>query len=49
MIGYTFKSAESKLLMKIKNLEEVETGNFDSNFYNTLGMEHFTIAFKNSE
>jgi hypothetical protein len=49
MIGYTFKSAEKILHMKMKNKSSVEAGNFDSLFYNTLGMEHFAIAFKNSD
>ena len=49
MIGYTFKSADNVLQMKMKNQSSVEAGNFDSLFYNTLGMEHFAIAFKNSD
>ena len=48
MIGLTYVDEREVLEIKMKNQERLKQSTFDKLFYDSLGLEHFTIAFKNT-
>ena len=49
MIGLTYVDEREVLEIKMKNQERLKQSTFDKLFYDSLGLEHFTIAFKNTD
>lgn len=47
-IGTTYKEDEEILELKMKNTELIQQNQFSSLLRDSLGLEHFAIAFKNS-
>ena len=48
MIGLTYVDEREVLDIKMKNQEKLLKSTFDKLFYNSLGIEHFTSAFINT-
>lgn len=48
MIGFTYVDERSMLEIKLRNQEKLQAETFDKLFYDSLGLEHFTLAFKNT-
>ena len=48
MIGFTYVDERSMLEIKLRHQEELQEATFDKLFYDSLGLEHFTIAFKDT-
>jgi len=49
MIGFTYVDERSMLEIKLRNQDKLQESTFDKLFYDSLGLEHFTLAFKNTE
>ena len=49
MIGFTHVDERRMLEIKLKNQDKLEKDTFDQLFYDSLGLEHFTIAFQNTD
>jgi len=47
MIGFTYVDERSMLEIKLRNQDKLQAETFDKLFYDSLGLEHFTLAFKN--
>jgi Ran GTPase-activating protein (RanGAP) involved in mRNA processing and transport len=48
MIGYTYVEERKLLEIKMKNQEKLRDSTFEQLFYNSLGIQHFAIAFANT-
>lgn len=48
MIGFTYVDERAMLEIKLRNQEKLQQATFDKLFYDSLGLEHFTLAFKNT-
>jgi hypothetical protein len=44
----SFKESNLVLELKMKHQEKIQNNTFDELFVNSLGIEHFAIAFKDS-
>jgi Ran GTPase-activating protein (RanGAP) involved in mRNA processing and transport len=49
MIGYTYVEERKLLEIKMKNQEKLRDSTFEQLFYNSLGIQHFAIAFANTD
>lgn len=49
MIGFTYVDERSMLEIKLRNQDKLKEATFDKLFYDSLGLEHFTLAFKNTD
>ena len=49
MIGFTHVDERRMLEIKLKNQDKLKDSTFDKLFYDSLGLEHFAIAFKNTD
>jgi len=49
MIGFTYVDERSMLEIKLKNQDKLQQATFDKLFYDSLGLEHFVLAFKNTD
>ena len=49
MIGMTFVDERKLLDMRKKMKEKVSPSHFNKNFYDSLGIEHFALAFKSTD
>lgn len=49
MIGFTYVDERSMLEIKLRNQDKLQEATFDKLFYDSLGLEHFTLAFKNTD
>ena len=49
MIGFTYVDERTMLEMKLRNQDKLNDGTFDKLFYDSLGLEHFNIAFKDKD
>ena len=48
-IGYTYVEERKLLEIKMKNQERLRDSTFEQLFYNSLGIEHFAIAFSETD
>ena len=48
MIGFTYVDERSMLEIKLRNRDRLQESPFDKLFYDSLGIEHFTLAFSNT-
>lgn len=48
MIGFTYVDERSMLEIKLRNRDRLQESTFDKLFYDSLGIEHFTLAFSNT-
>ena len=48
-IGYKFIDESKVIEMKMKNQDKLQDASFESLFYDSLGLEHLTIALENTE
>lgn len=48
-IGYTYVEERKLLEIKMKNQEKLRDSTFEQLFYNSLGIQHFAIAFANTD
>jgi len=46
MIGFTYVDEKEMLDIKMKNQDKLMHQTFEKLFYDSLGLEHFTIAFQ---
>ena len=44
MIGYTYMDERKVLEIKMQNQKKIKDATFDQLFYNSIGIEHFSIA-----
>ena len=49
MIGFTYVDERSMLEIKLRNQDKLQEATFDKLFYDSLGLEHFTLAFKSTD
>ena len=49
MIGFKYVDERSMLEIKLQNQDKLQEATFDKLFYDSLGLEHFTLAFKNTD
>ena len=49
MVGFTYVDERSMLEIKLRNQEKLQQATFDKLFYDSLGLEHFTLAFKDTD
>ena len=48
MIGFTYVDERSMLEIKLRNQDKLQEAAFDKLFYDSLGLEHFALAFKDT-
>ena len=48
MIGFTYVDERAMLEIKLRNRDKLQQATFDKLFYDSLGLEHFTLAFKST-
>lgn len=46
MIGFTYVDERSMLEIKLRNQDKLQADTFDKLFYDSLGLQHFTLAFQ---
>lgn len=49
MIGYTYMDERKVLEIKMKNQKKIKDATFDQLFYNSIGIEHFSIALSQTD